>query len=120
MLQVAVHGDNDLAPGMVETGLKSSRLSEILAQPDDFDGSIRREQFQQQLVTSIRAPIIDKDQLVGRTQPFEHTAQLLIELLDVIFLVVKGDDDRNLRIFIFFIHWILSRSYVVIIYQLNP
>ena len=47
VLQIAVHGDDVLAAGMIETGGKAGGLAEVAAQLDDGDAAVDSRDFTQ-------------------------------------------------------------------------
>jgi uncharacterized protein YciU (UPF0263 family) len=65
VLQVAIHGDDDVALGFVKTGGERGGLAEIAAQADDFQMAVGFDQVGQQLEAAIGGSIVDEQNLVG-------------------------------------------------------
>ena len=97
VLQVAIHGQNKIALGMVETRGQRRGLPEIAAQLDDQDTAVDRRNLLQQLVAAVRGTIIHEHQLKAVAHLLHDRLQLVIESGDILFFIVKGDDDGIFR-----------------------
>ncbi len=75
VLQVAVHGENELARGVVETRRQRRGLAEVAAQLDDQHAAIDRGDLFQQLVGAVAGAIVDKDQLKTVAHLLHHLLQ---------------------------------------------
>ena len=97
VLEVAVHGNDDLAPGLVETRLQGRRLAEVAAELDQDDVVILFIDLLEGGVGSVRAAVVDEDQLVGPAGLVQNVLEAGVHLLDIVHFVVKGDDDAQLQ-----------------------
>ena len=98
MLQVAVHGDDDPAPRLVEPGCERSRLAVVARELHDPDAGIDRGHRTQVPVRPVDAAIVDKDDFVGEPDCTEDGGQALVQLLERGAFVIKRNDDRQLRV----------------------
>src|SRR5579875_3804606 len=64
VLQVAVHGNDDLAAGVIEPSFQRGGLPEIAAKPDDRHARVIRGNFGEQAERSVLAAVIDEYNLV--------------------------------------------------------
>ena len=72
VLQIAVHGDDHLAAGLVKAGRESGRLSEVAPQADHLQVRIGFDQIAQQLVAAIGRSVVDIENFVGPAQPDQY------------------------------------------------
>jgi len=96
VLQVAVHGDDVLALGMIEAGRQRRGLAEIPAQFYHNDAAVDGGYFLQQVEGLIAAAIVDKHQLEGIARRFHHGLQPVIKLGDALLLIVKWNNNGKL------------------------
>ncbi len=96
MLEVAVHGDDDFASGVVETGGKSGGLAEVAAEVDDEDVGVCGGECGEAGVGVVFGAIVDVDDFVGfgvvLAEGGEVSGEGVVELLDGVGFVVHGDD----------------------------
>ena len=97
VLQIAVHGDDVLALGMVETGRQSRGLAEVPAQLHHHDAAVDGGDFPQQVEGLIAAAIVDEDQLEAFARRFHHGRQTVIEFGDALLLIVKRNNNGKLK-----------------------
>ena len=95
MLQVAVHGDLDIALGLMKARRKRRRLAEIAAQTDHLQVAIGLHQIGQQLEAAIRGCVIHEQNLVRPLQSLEDHRQPVVQRQDREFLVMDRDDNRQ-------------------------
>src|SRR5262245_21643760 len=93
MLQVAVHGDDHVALGVIESGGQRRCLAEIAPQPYACHARIERGDLPEDHRRAICAAVIDEDQLIVFAETFHHFRQTAIKYGHILFFVMKGDDD---------------------------
>jgi hypothetical protein len=97
VLQVAVDGGDHPARGGVEAGVEGRRLSEVSPEEDGAEpGPVGREPGEQ-LRRPVAAPVVDDDDLERPRLGREDAVELLEQRLEVLDLVVNGDDDGERR-----------------------
>ena len=92
--QIGVHGDQNLAGGMIETGRQSRRLPEIPLELDRAHARVCFREPSEQGEGAIGRAIVHKEELIGLAQAVHGHSELLVQRLNVRFLVVHGHDDR--------------------------
>ena len=97
VLQVPVHGDDDFAPGVVESGLQTGRLPEVLAEFDHLDVFVLLINGPKQRIGPVAAAVVDVYDFVCLAETFEDVCKTPVHFLDVILFVIEGDDDRQVR-----------------------
>ena len=97
MLQIAVHRQNELARGMVEAGRQRRGLAKVAAQLDHQHAAVDRGNLFQQLVGAVARAVVDQHQLKAVAHLLHHLLQASVEDGDVLFFVVKRNDDGILR-----------------------
>src|SRR5271166_1866681 len=95
MLKVAIHSDHIFASAVREPGGERCGLAEVSTQPYGDYMRVDFGEFLQQLVSEIRAAVIDKDELVTATEFLHDALQAAIQFNDIRFLVMKRNNDRN-------------------------
>ena len=93
VLQIAIHGDDVLAPGMVETGGQSGGLAEVAAELDHRDAAIDGRDLAQHGESVVVRTVIDQHDFEGLARRLHHRFQAVVEIGDVLLLVVQRDDD---------------------------
>src|SRR6185295_16829432 len=68
VLQVAIHGNDDLAASEVKPGLQGSSLAEIPSQTDEDEAGIVLTDLDQRFVAKVLAAIVYKNHLERRSQ----------------------------------------------------
>ncbi len=96
VLQIAVHGNHVLAFGVIETRRQRRGLPEVAAQFHDNHAAIHGCDLLQHPERVIAAAIVHKYQLKRLAGGFHYHLQPIIELGDVLFFVMKWDDNRVL------------------------
>jgi hypothetical protein len=95
MLKVPVHGDDDVTPGKVKSGLESWGLAEISPQPNDAHALILLVDFIQDFGCLIPAPVIHKDEFVRLSYSIKHVGEPCVEWPNILLLIVQGHDNRD-------------------------
>src|ERR1035438_47825 len=93
MLQVAIHGDNVLAAGVVESSGQSGRLPKIAAQLHDGHSAIDGGNLAQQRKRAVDGTVIDQHHLKRLSARLHHGLEPRVEVGDVLLLVVEGHYD---------------------------
>ncbi len=93
VLQVAVHGQDELARGVVKTCGQSRGLSEVAAQLDHQHAAVHRGNLFQQLVGAVVGPVINQHQLKTVAHLLHHLFQARIQNRHIFFFIMKWDDN---------------------------
>jgi len=93
VLQVAVHGHDELARGVIKPGGQRRGLPEVPAQLHHQHAAVDRRNLFQQLVGAIARTIIHKHQFEVVACLFHHLFQAGIECRDVLFLIMERHDN---------------------------
>ncbi len=97
VLQVAVHGEDELARGVVEAGGQGRGLAEVAAQLDDEHAAVDRGDLFEKLVGTVAGAIVDEDQLERVADLLHDLFQARVEGGNVLFFVMEGNDNGILR-----------------------
>ena len=65
VLEVAVHGEDELTPGVVEAGGEGGGLAEVTTELDNEDARIDGGDLFEQAVGAVAGAVVDKDELEG-------------------------------------------------------
>src|SRR5204863_6249546 len=95
VLQVPIHGDNDVALRKVKSGLQGRSLAEVSPQPNDRDSRILLTDLIQELARLVAAPIVDEDDFVRLPETIEHVGEARVKRPNIFLLVVQRYDDGN-------------------------
>ena len=93
MLQIAVHSDDHVALGVIESGGERRGLAEIAPQPDACHTRVERGDLPENRRRAICAAVIDEDQFIVFAETFHHFRQTAIKNGQILFFVMKRDDD---------------------------
>ncbi len=93
VLQVAVHRNDDLASGVVESGGHRRRLTVVPTQLDELQTRVAGRKARESIVRLVSAAVVDDDDLVGAAELVEGASQRVVERPDVLLLVVHRDHD---------------------------
>ena len=107
MLQVAVHGHDDLAARLVESGSERCGLAVVARQLHQSHAGIDCGDPAQLAVGAVDAAIVDEDNLVRQADGAEDRRQSLVQFLESRPFVEERNDDGELRAnrtFFFFRH----------------
>ena len=94
VLQVAVHGHDDLAAGVLDAGGHGGGLPVIAAEADDANAAVLFDELLGQKAGVVLAAIIHQYDLVALHLAFEGGGNGPVQRLDVFLLVVERDHDR--------------------------
>ena len=83
---------------MVETGREGRRLAEVPGELQDQDMVVLFGEVRQDPRPSVVASVIDEQDLVVDPEPLEHPGQTLVQVRQVGFLVVDGNNDGQSRL----------------------
>ena len=97
VLEVAVHGEDDLALGVVEAGSEGGGLAEVAAELDDEDAAVYGGDLFEQAVGAVAGAVVDEDELEGFADLLHHGLEAVVEGGDVFFLVMEWNDDGIFR-----------------------
>ena len=93
MLQVAIHGDDVFAAGMVETGRQAGGLAKIAAQLDHGHAAVDGRDLAQHGEGVIVGAVVHEHDLEALAVSLHDRFQAIVEVGDVLLLVVQRDDD---------------------------
>ena len=105
MLEVAVHGEDVVALGVIESGCKSRGLTEIATEFDDENAAVDGGNFFEEAIGSVAGAIVDKDQLEGFADRFHNGLEAIVESCDVFLFVVERNDDGIFRHALIILLW---------------
>src|SRR4029077_18481282 len=106
VLQISIHGDNDLAVSSVETGFQRGGLAEVPPQRDDAHTRIRSLNVRKDRHAAVCAPVVNEDDLIGLTKSLHYIRQQHVERQRAAFFVKNRYYDR-----IFYSALLFHRSY---------
>src|ERR1700723_3055588 len=93
VLQVAVHGDDIFASGMIESGSEAGRLAKVAAQLNDGHAAIDGGDFFQQGEWAVDGSVIDQHHLEHLAARLHQGLKPRVEIGGVLLLVVQGNYD---------------------------
>ncbi len=93
ILQIAIHGDNEVTCCGFDAGVECGCLAEVFAEFDDRERLARLHLF----YTLIFATIVDEDNFEGAPHGFTCVYDARMKLSDVACFVVDWDDDGESR-----------------------
>jgi hypothetical protein len=97
VLQVAVHGEDELTGCVVKSGGKGRSLAEVAAELDNQDPGIDGSNLLQELVGAVAGAVIYQDQLIAAPDVLHNLLEAGIEGSYVLVFIVKGNYDGILR-----------------------
>ena len=95
VLQVAIHGDDDVALGFVEAGRERGGLAEVAAQADHLEVAVGLHQVGEEFEAAIVGGVVDEEDLVGPLQLFENRGEAVVQREYGGLLVVDRNHDRQ-------------------------
>jgi hypothetical protein len=96
VLQIAIHGQDVVSLGVVESGGKRGGLAEVAAQLHYQNPAIHGRNFFQELVGAVTGSVVHKHQFETVANLLHDRFQTVVQGSNVLFLVVEGHDDRIL------------------------
>ncbi len=97
VLKVAIHGEDELTLRVIEPSSESRGLAEVAAQLDNENARVDGGDLFQQTVRAIARAVVDKDELKALADVLHDGFQAVIEGRDIVFFVMKRNDDRVFR-----------------------
>jgi len=97
VLEIAVHGEDEVALGVVEAGGKGGGLAEVAAELDDENAAVDGGDLFKQAVGPVAGTIVDEDQFEGFADLFHHGLETVVEGGDVFFFVMERNNDGIFR-----------------------
>ncbi len=97
VLEVAVHGEDVVALGVVEAGGEGGGLAEVAAELDDENAAVYGGDLFEETVGAVAGAIVDEDQLEGLADLLHDGLEAVVEGGDVLFFVMERDDDGVFR-----------------------
>ena len=104
ILQISVQRDQGLAPSVLKSGGHGCCLTEVSNEFENADPVIGTLQLPYQLETSIRAAVVNDENLVGFVQGPEHAGQVVIKGPEALLLVEDRNENGEIQ-------WGLNRLY---------
>ncbi len=95
VLQIGVERDHDIAPRLIQPRRQRRLLAEIARQVVDAKPGVGSLQADQTRQRPILAAVVDADEFPRETGAIEHRDQPVMQRLEIGFLVVAGNDDRD-------------------------
>src|SRR5215469_15367688 len=96
MLEVAIHGDDVFAAGVVESSGEAGGLSKITAEFHDGHPAVDSCDLAQQLERAIGRTVVHQDDLEALAVRFHDGFKAVIEVGDILLLVMQRDHNRIL------------------------
>jgi len=93
VLQVAVHGDNVFAAGVVESGGQAGSLSEIAAQLDYGYATVDGGYLAEQPECAVDGAVIDQHHFEGLAASFHYGFEARVEVGDILLFVMERHYD---------------------------
>ena len=97
VLEIAVHGEDEVTLGVVEACGECGGLTEVAAELDDENAAIDGGDLFQQAVGAVAGSIVDEHQLKGFADLLHYGLQTVVECGDVFFFVMERNDDGIFR-----------------------
>src|SRR5262249_34655589 len=95
VLEVGVHGEDDVAVGRPEAGRQGRRLAEVPPEADAADPVAPPGQVGDDLPRPVGAAVVHEDDLQLEVGPLGHLDDLPVKGQEAVLLVVNGNDDRD-------------------------
>src|SRR5882757_4512886 len=97
VLEIAVHGEDEVALGVVEAGGEGGGLAEVAAELDDENAAVYGGDLFKQAVGPVAGTIVDEDQFEGLADLLHYRFETVVEGGDVLFFVMERNDDGIFR-----------------------
>src|SRR5208337_2982372 len=98
ILQVGAQGDHHPAPGGLEAGEDGRVLDEVTVKPQGPEVlRIALVKFREDFPGAVSGAVVHQDDLEGPPHAGEGAHQALPQLPQVLFLIVNGNNDGNIR-----------------------
>ena len=106
VLEIAVHGEDEVALGVVEAGGEGGGLAEVAAELDDENPTVDGGDFFKQAVGAVAGSIVDEDQFEGFADLLHYGFESVVEGGDVFFFVMERNDDGIFRHGLMILLWL--------------
>jgi len=93
VLEIAVHGEDIVALGVVEAGGEGGGLAEVAAELDDENAAVYGGDLFKQAVGPVAGTIVDEDQFEGFADLLHDRFETVVEGGDVLFFIMERNDD---------------------------
>ena len=97
VLEVTVHGEDEVTLGVVEAGGEGGGLAEVAAQFDDEDAAVYGGDLFKEAVGPVAGAIVDEDKFEGVANVLHDGLEAVVEGGDVLLFVMERNDDRIFR-----------------------
>ena len=97
VLEIGVHHHDEAPARGLEARVGRRRLARIRLQAHEPHAPVRRAELADDLGAAVTAPIVHEDDLDREPEAVEHRAELMPERRQARFLVVDGNDDREVK-----------------------
>ena len=97
VLEIAVHGEDVVALGVVEAGGEGRGLTEVAAELDDEDAAVYGGDLFEKAIGAVAGAIVDEDQLEGFADLLHDGLEAVVESGDVLLFVMERNDDGIFR-----------------------
>jgi hypothetical protein len=97
VLEVAVHGEDELALGVVEAGSEGGGLAEVAAELDDEDARVYGGDLFEETIGAVAGAVVDEDELEGVAYLLHDGLEAIVEGGNVVFFVMERHDDGVFR-----------------------
>ena len=98
ILQIGVHGEDDLALRGLEPAKERGRLAVIAGETDGPDGGKLLPELSDDVPRTVGRTVVDEDNFVGKAVVAGHAVDPRGEFGQRLLLVVERNDDRNIGI----------------------
>ena len=105
VLEVAVHGEDVVALGVIEPGGEGRGLTEVATELDDEDAAVDGGDLFEEAIGSVAGTIVDKDQFEGLADLFHDGLEAIVESCDVLLFVMERNDDGIFRHALMILLW---------------
>src|ERR1700730_9239786 len=89
VLEIAVHGEDEVPLGVVEAGGEGGGLAEVAAKLDDENAAVYGGDFVQQAVGAVAGSVVDEDELERFADLLHYGFEAVVEGGDVFFFVME-------------------------------
>jgi hypothetical protein len=97
VLEIAVHGEDVVALGVVEAGGEGRGLAEVAAKLDNENAAVYGGDLFKQTVGPVAGAIVDEDQFEGFANLLHYRFETVVEGGDVLLFIMERNDDGIFR-----------------------
>src|SRR3981081_1618149 len=111
VLEIAVHGEDEVPLGVVEAGGEGGGLAEVAAKLDDENAAVYGGDLFQQAVGAVAGSVVDEDQFKRFADLFHFGFGAIVEGGDGFFFFMERNDDgifRNGLMILLWLHYFES------------